>query len=429
MEKREYISNIKPNSKCKVAGFIETIRDQKKMQFIVLKDRSGLVQVTVDKEAAPKIAETFSALTINSVVEITGDCVENKIVKQGGVEILPQSVKVLSVAETLPISEDSSIDVRLDNRWVDLRQTKKYLIFEIQSYLTQMFREFLYKNKFIEIHTPKLINAASESGSDVFELKYFERKAYLSQSPQFYKQMAMASGFERIFETGPVFRAEKSNTLRHATEFTGFDLEISYIDSFEDVMKLEEELIHYALTGVKEKYGEKIKEYFNTEVVVPSLPFPRVKLADMYEEFEKRGEIFHAREKDDLNVEGERLAYQIIKEKYGHEFVFITDYPPKKRAFYHMRENGMPQGFDLIWKGTEITTGAQREHRYDVLKAQAKEKGLGKDVDFYLEFFKYGCPPHGGFGIGLDRLTMLLLNINSIKEIMFIFRGPDRLTP
>ena len=240
----------------------------------------------------------------------------------------------------------------------------------------------------------------------------------------------MAAGLERIFETGPVFRAEKSYTNKHATEFSGFDLEFSYVESFEDVMKMEEELLAYAFEKVSEKHGEKIKELFGLEVIVPSLPFPRMKLRDVYAELEERyGYSVPEEMKGDLTTDAERLTKKLCQEKYGHEFLFITDYDAKERAFYHMRdENGVPQGYDLIWRGVEITTGAQREHRYDVLRAQAAEKGLDEDVKFYLEFFKYGCPPHGGFGLGIDRLTMLFCDM-SIKEVEFLFRGPNRLTP
>ena len=303
-------------------------------------------------------------------------------------------------------------------------------MFKAQTVMINAMREFLLARRFMEIHTPKLIGAASESGADVFEVKYFDRKAYLAQSPQFYKQMAMASGFERIFEVGPVFRAEKSFTSKHTTEFSGFDLEFSYIESFRDVMKMEEELLTYALAKVKEAYGEDIERVFGVPVIVPTTPFPVIKLADLYAELEKEfGYKCPDGEEGDLPTEAEHLSYEWVKKKYGHEFLFITDYSAEKRAFYHMRdENGVPQGYDLIWRGVEITTGAQREHRYDVLQAQAREKGLDEDVKFYLEFFKYGCPPHGGFGLGIDRLTMLLLGL-TIKEAMFTFRGPNRLTP
>ena len=242
--------------------------------------------------------------------------------------------------------------------------------------------------------------------------------------------MALASGFDKVFEIAPAFRAENSNSYRHTTEFTSFDIEISYIDSFEDIMNFEEDLLISGLTAVKEKYGEEIKKLFNVDVIIPTKPFPRIKLEELYKELKDKYN-FEVNYEDvgDMNAEAEKLASKYIKEKYNHEFVFITDFSFKKRAFYHMRENNIPQGYDLIWKGCEITTGAQREHRYEILKNQALEKGLDQDIKFYLEFFKYGCPPHGGFAIGIDRLTMLLLETNSLKETMFIFRGPNRIEP
>ncbi len=413
-----------------IQGWIENLRDKKNMQFVVIRDLSGKIQVTVVKSEKPEVSEVFSHATLESTVKVIGQAVKNEYVKLGGIEIIPDSVEITSRAEALPIGPESFIDQRLDYRWIDLRQPKNQLIFQVQTVMASALREFLEERHFIEIHTPKLIPTASESGSEVFEVKYFDRKAYLAQSPQFYKQMAMASGFERIFECGPVFRAEKSHTKKHATEFTGFDLEFSFINSFEDVMKLEEEMLAHMLKRIKERYGEQIKETFGIDVIVPTLPFPRMKLADVYSQLEKRyGFKVDDSEKGDLTTEAERLCENLAKEMFGHEFLFITDYSAEKRAFYHMRKDGIPQGYDLIWKGVEITTGAQREHRYEILKAQAKEKGLDKDVEFYLEFFKYGVPPHGGFGLGLDRMIMVLLGVPTIKEAEFIFRGPDRLNP
>ncbi|QUC68247.1 aspartate--tRNA(Asn) ligase [Aristaeella hokkaidonensis] len=427
----------------KVQGFVENIRNSKAMAFIVLKDITGKIQITLEKEPNPQLAEIVDTITQDSVITVSGKAVKNEYVKMGGIEILPDEILVESIANALPIVrkdipatkkkqavERSSIDQRIDYRWIDLRTDENQLMFKAQTVLVNALRQYLLKKNFIEIHTPKLIGAASESGADVFEVKYFDRKAYLAQSPQFYKQMAMAAGFERIFECGPVFRAEKSFTSKHTTEFTGFDLEFSYITSFRDVMKMEEELLKAALTEVKAAYGDQIQELFGKEVIVPETPFPVVKLRDLYDALEKEfGYSVPESEKGDLTTEAEKLSYEWVKKHYNHEFLFVTDYDAEKRAFYHMRdENGVPQGYDLIWRGVEITTGAQREHRYDVLKKQAQEKGLDKDVEFYLEFFAYGCPPHGGFGIGVDRLTMLLLGL-PIKEAMFIFRGPTRLTP
>ncbi|MBO6060798.1 MAG: aspartate--tRNA(Asn) ligase [Clostridia bacterium] len=419
-----------PNGEyCRVAGFVENLRNKRYMACIVLRDISGKLQLTVDKGAFPDVAVEVDKLTVESVVTAYGKVVENPAVKMGGREMVVEKLVVESVAEAMPMMADSSIDARLDYRWIDLRTEKNKLMIQAQTELVKSLREFLLARNFVEIHTPKIIGAASESGADVFELTYFDRKAYLAQSPQFYKQMAMASGLERIFEVGPVFRAEKSFTSRHATEFTGFDLEFSYIDSFEDVMHMEELLIQYALKNVAEKYGDEIERLYGLKTIVPTVPFPRIKLRDLYDELEKRyGYTVPEEEKIDLSTDAEKLSYKFAMEEYGHEFLFVTDYPKDKRAFYHMRKDGVPQGYDLIWRGTEITTGAQREHRYEQLKAQADEKGLGEDVKFYMEFFRYGCPPHGGFGLGVDRMTMLLLDIG-IKEAEFIFRSPIRLNP
>ncbi len=440
-----FIADIKNNldKPVLVQGFIENLRDGKAMAFIVLKDITGKLQITVEKEKAEHLCDTIAQLTPDSVVSITGTAIANDFVKLNGIELIPTDIKIESIADALPIMrkeipatkkkkavERSSIDQRIDYRWIDLRTDENQLMFKVQTAMVNAMRQFLIEKDFIEIHTPKLIGAASESGSEVFEVKYFDRNAYLAQSPQFYKQMAMASGFERIFEVGPVFRAEKSYTSKHTTEFSGFDLEFSYINSFRDVMKMEEELLAYMLKVVKEKYGDEIKELFGIDVVVPTTPFPVISLKELYAELEKEfGYTIDDSEKGDLTTDAERLSYEWVMKKFGHEFLFITDFDAEKRAFYHMRdEQGVPQGYDLIWRGVEITTGAQREHRYDVLKSQAQEKGLDKDVEFYLEFFKYGCPPHGGFGIGIDRMTMLMLGLH-IKEAMFIFRGPNRLNP
>jgi len=437
---RTYVADAKAGTGVKLQGFVENIRNKKAMAFIVLRDITGSIQVTVEKEKDEALKDTVDQITLDSVITVVGDVVENSFVKLNGIEVLPTGITIESTAEPLPINRDenrgndksyerSSIDQRIDYRWIDLRTEKNQLMFKIQTQMVNAMRAFLLDNGFMEIHSPKLIGAASESGADVFEVKYFDRNAYLAQSPQFYKQMAMAAGFERIFETGPVFRAEKSHTNRHTTEFTGFDLEFSYIESYRDVMKIEEELLADMLENIHMVYGDEIKEMYGLEVVVPKLPFPVITLRELYAELEREfGYVVPDSEKDDMTTEAEKLSFDWVKKMHDHEFLFVTDFAADKRAFYHMREDGVPQGYDLIWRGVEITTGAQREHRYEVLKAQAEERGLADDVRFYLEFFKYGCPPHGGFGIGVDRMTMLLLNL-TIKEAMFLFRGPNRLNP
>ena len=417
-------------------GFVDAIRDKKWVMFVILRDNTGKVQMTIEKseEKNKELLDIMLHTTVESTVKITGLLQGNEAVKLGGMEIIPEKIEITSKAEPLPFDfnnlEGVNIDTRMDFRWLDIRNEKNMMIRQVESCLVEAMREFLYQKKFTEIHTPKLIGTASESGSSVFAVKYFDREAYLAQSPQFYKQMAMAAGMNRIFEVAPCFRAENSNTNRHATEFTAFDLEFSYIDSYEDVMDLEEDLLIAGLSKVKEVYGEKIKEVFGKEVVIPKKPFPRMKLKDLYQELHDRyGFDIPTEDIGDMNAESEKLTCQLAQEKYDSEFMFVVDYAATKRPFYHMRdENGKLQGYDLIWRGTEITSGAQREHRYEELAKNAKEKGLGEDVKFYLQFFKYGCPPHGGFAIGVDRLTMLLLGL-TIKETQFLFRGPNRLEP
>lgn len=428
--KRTLIGELTPEEHSKISGWALKIRDTKYMVFIILKDRSGKIQVSIDKKNQEDLVKKLEGVLPSSVLSFTGKMVISEYVKDGGKEFLPEDLEILSRSDVLPLDETANIDTRMDYRWIDLRSEKNNLMLKVQSKFVQGMREFLLNNDFTEIHTPKLIGAASESGSEVFEVKYFDRPAYLAQSPQFYKQMAIASGLERVFELAPSFRAENSNTNRHATEFTSLDLEFAYINDYQDVMDMEEDLLIAGLSKVKEAYGEEIKEVFGEKVIIPTKPFPRIKLQDLYQELNKRyGYQIPDTDIGDMNAETEKLTSKYAMEVYNSEFIFVTDFAKTKRAFYHMRKNDVPEGFDLIWKGTEITTGAQREHRYDILKSQAEEKGLGKDIEFYLEFFKYGCPPHGGFAIGIDRLTMLLLGIPSIKEEMFIFRGPSRLTP
>ena len=419
------------------SGFVDVVRDKKWVMFVILRDATGKVQMTIEKseESNKQLLDIMSSITVESTIKVTGKLVANEAVKLGGIEIIPEKIEVTSMAEALPFDYNNldgvNIDTRMDYKWLDMRNPRNTLIRQVESCMTEAMRNYLYENNFTEIHSPKLIGAASESGSEVFKVKYFDRDAYLAQSPQFYKQMALAGGLDRVFEVGPVFRAENSNTNRHATEFTGFDLEFAYIDNYEDVMNLEEDLLIAGLSAVKEKYGDRIKEVFDIDVVVPTKPFPRIKLKDLYQELHDRYN-FEIPKEDvgDMNAEAEKLTCKLAMDEYNSEFMFVVDYAATKRPFYHMRdENGILQGYDLIWRGTEITSGAQREHRYDELVKNAKEKGLGKDVEFYLQFFKYGCPPHGGFGIGLDRITMLLLGLSSLKETQFLFRGPNRLNP
>lgn len=431
----EYVrSDLKSSQgKVEVWAWIEKVRDQKSMQFVILKDRSGMLQMTIEKAAKPELAEIVSHFTQDYYVKVRGAVVPNEYVKLGKKELIPDELEVLSKADISPIDEGSSIDQRLDYRWIDLRDPKKRLIFEAQTALTQGMRNYCVENGFIEVHCPTTIKNESESGSGVFEVKYFDKKAYLIQSPQFYKQMAIAAGFEKVFIATPIYRAEKSFTRKHATEFSGFDLEFANVSSVEDVMKVEEELIHAGLKEVSEKYGEKIKEMLGVDVIVPTLPFPRVTMKEVYKILEEELD-YPLDEGADLDTEAENLLSAYMMKKNNHQFFFVKDYPSDVRPFYSMHKADDPtysETYDLYYKDVEITSGAMREHRPDILAKQIADKGIDPKTmeENYINFFKYGCPPHGGFGIGLDRLTMLMLDIPTIKEAMFVFRGPDRLNP
>jgi nondiscriminating aspartyl-tRNA synthetase len=417
-----------------VYGFVKTLRLQARMQFVLVRDHTGLVQVTHQRNADPdEIEKTFEALTAESAVKITGRVVANPIVKLGGLELIPEQVEVVSLAEVgLPIDEHTSIDQRMDWRFLDLRRPEQRIVFDVQTTVEQAMRRVAVTEGFTELHTPKLMGTASESGSEVFKVAYFDRSAYLAQSPQFYKQMAICGGIDRVFEIGPVFRAEPSFTSRHATEFTGVDAEIAWIDDVSDVMALEERLLHAVLTDVTEAHGSTIEENLHTKVTVPALPFPRITHADALSLLRDNG-WDPENSKDDLDPEGERTLSALISAEHEHEFVFVTGYPVAHRPFYHLRPDDRPDltaSFDLLWRGIEITTGAQREHRYDRLVAQAKEKGMELEpMSSYLDCFRFGVPPHGGFGLGLNRLLMVMLGLGSIREATFLFRGPNRLTP
>jgi nondiscriminating aspartyl-tRNA synthetase len=427
-----------------VSGWVETVRDQKRVQFIVLRDESGAVQLVNGalREPDPEVpnaeklialTEAISALAQGSFVTVTGELRHNERVKLGGLEIEIGEMDVVSAAipET-PIAADSSLDKRLDWRFLDLRRPEQNLIFRVQTTLEHAMRSYWVEHDFIEIHTPKLMASASESRAELFELDYFEGKAYLAQSPQFFKQMAQPAGFGRVFEIAPAFRADPSFTSRHATEFTSIDAEMSWIDSHEDVATMQEEVLVAAFQAVKDKHGEEIERLFGIEITVPAMPFPRIPLAEAKEIVASRGYVV-PREDADMDPEGERQIAAYVKETFGHDFVFLTDYASSIRPFYHMRHADDPEltnSYDLIYNGTEIATGAQREHRVDVLTEQAREKGLvPEELSFYLDFFRYGVPPHGGFGMGLGRILMLMLGQASIREVTYLFRGPTRLLP
>jgi nondiscriminating aspartyl-tRNA synthetase len=424
----------KVDERVTIRGWVQAIRDQKKVQFVIVRDESGMAQVVLGKDDPPsELNEAVSALTAESAVTVSGTVIADERVKLAGLELRLDELQVDSLAEPeVPIAPDSALDKRIDWRYLDLRRPDRKLIFQVQTTTEHAMRDYWSKQQFIEIHTPKFMGSASESGAELFKVEYFERQAYLAQSPQFYKQMAMAAGFGKVFEVGPVFRANPSFTSRHDTEFTSVDVEISWIDSHEDVMAFEERWLAHVLAAVNDAHGEQIAQTFDTELVVPQLPFPRVTLEDAKQLL---GEAGHEAPPagHDLDPPSERALSAIVKERHGHEFAFVTDYPTSVRPFYHMRYEDRPtvtKSFDLLWRGIELTTGAQREHRYERLLEQARDKGVDvAPIQYYLDFFRFGAPPHGGFGFGLTRLLMQMLGQDNVREVTFLYRGPHRLEP
>lgn len=417
-------------------GYIDNIRNLQYVIFIILRDRDGKVQITIEKnDDNKKLIDVVVDLSLESTVKVRGILNKNEKVKLNGMELIPNSIIVTSVAlKELPIdikSKDSALrETRLDYRFLDLRREDNNLLFKVQTLMEYSMREYWVNNNFMEIHTPKISGASAESGAETFKLDYFGTPACLSQSPQFYKQMALASGFDKVFEIGPAFRAENSHTSYHAAEINMIDVELAWIDSEDDVMDHEEALLKYTFTKINEKYKDDIKKIFNIEIDNYDVKFPRITFSDAKKIIrEKYG--YEAENKLDFERKEEELICKYAKDEYKSDFVFITKYPYSARPFYHMLdENGLTKSFDLLYRGLEITTGSQREHRIDILETQAKEKGINiKSLQFYLDFFKYGCPPHGGFAIGSARLLMQIFGIDNIREATLIYRGPTRLNP
>ncbi len=430
MIKAIHIKNIKDHvgKEIIVQGFVHAIRVQSKIIFINLRDITGIVQVVVMIDSLG--FETAKSLSLESVIRITGNVVE-AAQAPGGFEIQGTGIEVLSNADPeLPIpvvikaGEDTEAPIRFDFRWLDLRKPEKSRIFKVWTEFEKGFRKYWADNDFIQLYSPSFMSTPSETGAEVFEVNYFDRKAYLAQSPQFYKQMAIASGLEKIFITGPVFRAELSFTTRHLTEFTGWDFEMGYIESHNDVMDQEEGMI-------VEGFKHILAAFSDTNITIPERPFPRISIVEAKRILSEKG--IESGEEHDLSPEEERLFSEYVKEKYNHEFVFITEYHKSKSAFYHMRldnESDRSRRADLLYRGIEVTTLAQREHRIDILEKQALEKGMNlTDLKDYLNFFRYGCPPHGGAGIGPGRFIMKILDLPNVREATYLPRDVKRLNP
>ena len=416
-----------------VKGFVESVRNLKHVQFLTIRDGSGALQIVNEKSPInEENTSIINSLTEGSAASFTGKVCISPKVKLGGVELQLQSIKLYSLAKSpLPISKDSSLEKKIDNRAVSLRDPAQRLVYQVQTSMITAMNEFWADNDFTIMFSPKIMGTASESGAEVFKIDYFGRDAYLAQSPQFYKQMGVAGGIEKYAEIGPVFRADPSSTPRHNSEFISVDMEVAWIDGHEDIMDLEERFLTHIFERVASAHGKTISKEFGIDITVPKQPFPRITLQEGREILQQKGHFIE--ENDDLDPAGEKLLGQHFMEAHGHDFVFVTEYPSSVRAFYHMRSENNPmvtKSFDLLYKGTEITTGAQREHRLDILMSQAEEKGLSEaHLQHYFNTFLYGCPPHGGLGLGLGRLLSGMLGQRGITPVTFLPRTMTRITP
>lgn len=431
MIERTHIKDLKDHTdkSVSIAGFAHTIRDQNKIIFLLVRDVTGIVQTVV--KTGSDAFDTAKKLTTESVVRVSGMVKEEKQAP-GGYELSVETLEVLSEADAslpIPVVEEKGADktnaaAQFDYRWLSLRRPEQTRVFKVWTALERGFRNYFEREGFIQFYSPSFMSTASETGAEVFEVDYFDRKAYLAQSPQFYKQMAIASGFEKVFAVGPVFRAELSFTSRHLTEFTGWDFEVGFVESHHDVMDVEEGMIVEGFKALKDVFPE-------FDIEVPTQPFPRMSMQEVKERLQKVG--IESEQEHDISPEEERGIYEIVKKETGHDFLFVTDYHISKRPFYHMRHEDNPKltkSADLLYKGLEITTLAQREHRVDVLEAQAKEKGMDlEELQDYFNFFRYGCPPHGGGGIGPARIVMGILGIDNVREATYLPRDVKRLRP
>jgi nondiscriminating aspartyl-tRNA synthetase len=422
----------------KIAGWVNTRRDHGKLIFIDLRDRTGVVQMVV----IPDRAEAYEAAKVarsEFVIEVEG------LIKQrpgaqikgdsaiGKVEIEVNKLDIISKVEGELLFDASKKDLGLtlptllDNRNLSLRNKKINDIFKLYAKIIESYTSAMRRNGFLEIKTPKIVNAATEGGANFFKIKYFKRDAYLAQSPQFYKQAGVGA-FERVFEVGPVFRAEPHYTTRHVNEYISLDAEMGFIESFSDVMDQLEVTVKDMVKDILGSCAEIVEEY-SGEIAVPDR-IPRIKLTEALETMKK--EYGKETEGIDIDPEGERLICDWAKKKYGSDFIFLTHYPSSARPFYTMpsRDPQYTEGFDLIFKGVEIATGSQRIHNYNMLVANIKKHGLDPD-DFkhYLEIFKLGMPPHGGWALGSERIAQKILGLESIKEAIIFPRDVKRLTP
>ncbi|WP_337814505.1 aspartate--tRNA(Asn) ligase [Intestinibacter sp.] len=427
---RTFISELKVSDDEVVLlrGWIYKIIDLSSVVFIKLRDKSGIVQLVTDKDQ-------IEGLKLENAVEVVGKKSENEKAPDG-IEIIVDKIKILGKTyyDKLPFEINSfknkaALETQLDHRTIALRRPEIRAIFKVQNEIEQAFRDYLRSKNFEQIHTAKIIDSSTEGGSEMFTVNYFDRRSFLAQSPQFYKQMMVGAGFERVYEIGHAYRAELHNTWRHLNEYVSLDVEMGFIKDEFELMDLEEGFLDYLfkhLNRVCKKELEMYKVKLPDEVKIPSITLDEAHKI-LLEKYNKKSPL------GNIDAKGEELICDYVKKEYGTEFVFLTKYPVTKRPMYTMpddKDKTLTKSFDLIYDGLEITTGGQRIHDYEMLKENIIKFGLNpEDFDFYLETFKYGMPPHGGFAIGLERLTMKILKLSNIREAALIPRDMKRLTP
>jgi nondiscriminating aspartyl-tRNA synthetase len=416
-----------------VKGWVQDIRNLGGISFLTLRDRYGTIQITMPKKKIePELFDRITRLQRESVIAVTGEVKESGQTALG-LEVIPSALEVYSeAAAPLPMGVIDKVnvemDTRLDNRFMDLRKPETRAIFELRSMMVRLIFEAVSDEGFINVSTPKIVASGAEGGATLFSVDYFGKPAFLAQSPQLYKQMLMSTGMDRIYEIGPAFRAEHSNTNRHVTEFISFDGEMSWIEGEEDVMNMIQKIIDRVLRGLKEQ-GKRQLAILGKDISVPALPYPVLTYKECLATVRQQG--LKLDDGEDLGTEGEKIIGEYMAQK-GFELYFISEYPEEAKPFYIMEKDGTPYSFsfDLDYKGQEISSGGQREHRYNQLVSRMEKKGLDpEDFTFYLDAFKYGMPPHGGWGIGIDRLIVKMLDLSNVREAILFPRDVGRLSP
>ena len=434
MIQRIHTSEVDPDAEeVAIAGHVHEIRDLGGLVFLIVRDRTGLIQVVFKEEREPELFEAVQDAGAEDVVRIVGEPLESDQAP-GGVEIAPTAYEVLDEADSplpLEISKDVDVDLstRLDNRGLDLRKPETSAVFTLRSTLMSAMEEWFDEEGFVDIKTPLISKGGAEGGAELFPILYYDRDAFLSQSPQLYKQILMAAGYEAVYETGTAFRAEDFATSRHVSEIAMFDVELAYIEDHHDVMDVQEESFRYAIRAVVED-AERELDVLDVDLTVPEEAFPRITFDEALDILEQEYGHFPD-DPTDLDTKGEKLLGEHFEER-GHPAFFVVGYPDEK--FYYMQDvegdEIASRKFDLIYKGQELSSGGQRQHDVDVMRKVMREEGVEEsNFKFYLEALSFGTPPHGGYGLGIDRLVQQVAGLDNIKEAIMFPRDPNRLEP